>query len=84
MHRAAGWQWAVCMQLLRPAPRVTVALCAHTRHRLQVQVFEKATGRSACCKSDGMRFAGADTTVKLRQDAPYLISITTLPAVALR
>lgn len=29
-----------------------------------------------------MRFAGADTTVKLRQDMTYIISITTLPAVA--
>lgn len=30
----------------------------------------------------GMRFAGADTTVKLRQDTTYIISITTQPAVA--
>jgi hypothetical protein len=32
----------------------------------------------------GLRFAGADTTVKLRQDATYIISITTMPAVAIR
>lgn len=30
----------------------------------------------------GMRFAGADTTVKLRQDTSYIISIITQPAVA--
>jgi hypothetical protein len=31
-----------------------------------------------------MRFAGADTTVKLRQDMSYIISVTTVPAVAIR
>jgi hypothetical protein len=31
-----------------------------------------------------MRFAGADTTVKLRQDMNYIISVTVTPAARVR
>lgn len=34
--------------------------------------------------SAGMRFSSADTTVKMRQGASYILTITTTPAVALR
>jgi hypothetical protein len=38
--------------------------------------------KTLLCLHAGMRFPGADTTVKLRQDTTYIISITTQPAVA--
>eukprot|EP00879_Flechtneria_rotunda_P018023 GHRR01018889.1.p2 GENE.GHRR01018889.1~~GHRR01018889.1.p2 ORF type:complete len:225 (+),score=73.66 GHRR01018889.1:1889-2563(+) len=50
--------------------------------KVQVQITEQDSKKTACCKSDGMRFAGADTTVKLRQDMSYIISITITPAAA--
>eukprot|EP00775_Hariotina_reticulata_P005583 gene5583-5822_t len=49
--------------------------------KVQVQISERDSKRTACCKSDGMRFAGADTTVKLRQDMDYILSVTVTPAV---
>jgi hypothetical protein len=52
--------------------------------RVSIHITEQDSKKAVCCKSDGMRFAGADTTVKLRQDMSYIISITTVPAVAIR
>jgi hypothetical protein len=51
---------------------------------VSIHITEQDSKKTVCCKSDGMRFAGADTTVKLRQDMSYIISITTVPAVAIR
>mgnify|MGYP001810524139 CR=1 FL=1 len=72
----------------KPSTHVA-ALHSRCRSRAHVLTIHRATqfGTYGMCADTmtvcaGMRFAGADTTVKLRQDTKYLISITTSPATA--
>lgn len=47
-----------------------------------MSLVEQQSGKPACCKSDGLRFAGADTTVKLQAGVAYVLSFSITPAVA--
>lgn len=77
------WPWVLVCSRFASAHVSKTLQCWQHKAVLQTRLYALNFEMGLCCNCHaGMRFAGADTTVKLQQDKTYVISITTTPAVA--